>query len=45
MNLLFAHAVRHRGGVLDHVIGLRAVHEHDDAGALPAADDVGAAAE
>ena len=45
MDLLFAHAMRDRGGVLDHVIGLGAVHEHDDAGAFPAADDVRAAPE
>ena len=38
VDLLFAHAVRDRGGVLDHMIGLRAVHQHDDARAFPAAD-------
>ena len=45
MDLLLAHAVRDGGGVLDDVVGGGAVHQHDDAGAFPAPDDVRAAAE
>src|SRR5262245_56328378 len=45
MDLLLAHAVCDGGGMLDHVIRRRAVHEHDDAGAFPAPHHVAAAAE
>src|SRR5215831_5527865 len=37
--------MRHRGGMLDDVIGLRAVHQHDDTGAFPTTHHVRAAAE